>query len=78
MSLTPKLSAVDEDELFYLDLEDALGESFLDFFLLDFLGGFGMLGLGYRRAVSWPPLSGNMPKGDISRGSSRSSNEAKP
>jgi hypothetical protein len=41
------LSAVDENELLDLDLddlEDALGEPFLDFFLLDFLGGFGMSG----------------------------------
>lgn len=52
MSLAPMLSAVDENELLGLDLDDledladALGESFLDFFLLDFLGGFGMSGYG--------------------------------
>jgi MinD-like ATPase involved in chromosome partitioning or flagellar assembly len=48
--LTLILSAVDENELLDLDLDDledladALGEPFLDFFLLDFLGGFGMSG----------------------------------
>jgi hypothetical protein len=41
----------------------------LDFFLLDFLGGFGMSGYG---VDSWLVFSGKIPKGDISRGSSKS------
>lgn len=75
LSLAPILSAVDENELLDLDLDDledladALGESFLDFFLLDFLGGFGMSGYG---VDSWLVFSGKIPKGDISRGSSKS------
>jgi hypothetical protein len=51
LSLAPIVSAVDENELLDLDLDDledladALGEPVLDFFL-DFLGGFGMSGYG--------------------------------
>ena len=75
LSLAPTvLAVVDKNELLDLDLDDlddladALGEPVLDFFL-DFLGGFGMSGYG---VASWLGFSGKMPKGDISRGSSKS------
>lgn len=46
------MSEVDENESLDLDLDDlddlddVVCELFLDFFLLDFLGGFGMSGYG--------------------------------
>jgi hypothetical protein len=70
---------VDENESLDLDLDDlddladAVGEPFLeDFFLLVFLGGFGMSGYG---VASWPLFSGSMPYGDMSRGWSKSAKE---
>jgi hypothetical protein len=54
------------------DLTDALGESFLDFFLLYFLGGFGMSGIGlFFDRYFW----GDMPTGHISGCSSNSASQ---
>jgi hypothetical protein len=78
--LAPIFSAADESEALDLDLDDlddlagALGESLQDFFLLDFLGGFGISGCVFS---PWLVFSGNIPNGDISRGSSKSVKEAK-
>jgi hypothetical protein len=53
LSLAPIFSDADESEALDLDLDDlddladALGESLPDFFLLDFLGGFGISGYGF-------------------------------
>ena len=81
MSLVPMVSVLDENESFDLDLDDlddladAVGELFLeDFFLLAFLGGFGMSGYG---VASWPLFSGSIPYGDISRGWSKSAKSKK-
>lgn len=73
MLLSTTVSAVEENERLDLDLDDldeAVGELFLDFFLLLFLGGFGMSGCG--GFASLPAFSTYKPKGDISWGWSKS------